>query len=229
MRAENNQTAELPQVIAKNIAELRKSRGMTQAGLAEQLGYSDKSVSKWERAEGVPDVVCLKKIADLFGVTVDYFLHEEHDVQQPDARLSGEEHMSEKNKPDVQYVTSRKAITLLSIAGVWMLAAIVYVIVLLCGENFPLPFVIALPVTALLLVIFCAMWGRTERKRLGVFATVSLLIWTILFMVCYICRAHDLWLLMVLGFPATVVVALSCLVKKRAVTDPGVNKNTDAE
>ncbi|MBQ4353853.1 MAG: helix-turn-helix transcriptional regulator [Clostridia bacterium] len=215
MSSDSGRTADLAQVIAGNIAQLRKSGGMTQAGLAEQLGYSDKSVSKWERAEGVPDVICLKKIADLFGVTVDYFLCTEH---EPENAVKPEEQPKEQ-KSAVQYVTSRKAIVLLSAAGVWMLAAVVYVIVLLCGRNFPLPFVFALPVTALLLLIFHAMWGDRTKFRRGVFAAVTLLIWTVLFMVCYICRAYDLWLLMVLGFPATIVAALACAVKKKAVRD----------
>ena len=68
----------LSYTIAKNITELRRAHGLTQAALAEKLDYSDKSVSKWERAEGLPDVICLKRIADLFGVTVDYLLREEH-------------------------------------------------------------------------------------------------------------------------------------------------------
>ncbi|MBQ7218900.1 MAG: helix-turn-helix transcriptional regulator, partial [Ruminococcus sp.] len=45
---------------------------MTQAQLGEELSYSDKSVSKWERGESIPDVYVLKHIADLSGVTVDY-------------------------------------------------------------------------------------------------------------------------------------------------------------
>lgn len=202
----------LPEIIAKNIADLRKSNGMTQAGLAEQLGYSDKSVSKWERADGVPDVICLKKIADLFGVTVDYFLTSEHDE-------SGAQEKIVQSKDDVKqeqkYVTNRRAVGLLSIAGVWLLACMVYIIVKLCGHEFYLSFVVALPVTAILLVIFNSLWSAEKWVRMGGFLTVSLLVWSVLFLVCYILRAHNMWLLMVLGVPATVVVALACLVRKR--------------
>ncbi|MBQ7100690.1 MAG: helix-turn-helix transcriptional regulator, partial [Clostridia bacterium] len=56
--------------MAKNISELRKASGLTQAQLAEKLSYSDKSVSKWERGDGVPDVVVMQKMAELFGVTL---------------------------------------------------------------------------------------------------------------------------------------------------------------
>ena len=49
----------LQQRIAENIAYYRKQNGDTQADLAEKLNYSDKSVSKWERAEGTPDIFIL--------------------------------------------------------------------------------------------------------------------------------------------------------------------------
>ncbi len=45
---------------------------MTQAGLGQRLNYSDKSISKWERGEAIPDAFVLTQMAALFGVTVDY-------------------------------------------------------------------------------------------------------------------------------------------------------------
>ena len=64
--------------VAKNIADLRKAANMTQLDLASRLNYSDKAVSKWERGESLPDVATLKTIAEIFSVTVDYLLQEEH-------------------------------------------------------------------------------------------------------------------------------------------------------
>ena len=82
---------ELRDAIAKNICKLRTDAGMTQAALAEVLNYSDKAVSKWERSESVPDVFMLKRIAEYFGVTIDYLLEIEHTPEQEVARV-------EKNK-----------------------------------------------------------------------------------------------------------------------------------
>ena len=76
-------SVELKLVIAKNIAALRTARGMTQIELAEKLNYSDKAVSKWERGESIPDVLVLKQIADMHGVTVDYLLTDVHEEQEP--------------------------------------------------------------------------------------------------------------------------------------------------
>ena len=53
---------------------MRTSAGLTQAEVASKLSYSDKAVSKWERAESIPDIAVLKAIADMYGVTVDYLL-----------------------------------------------------------------------------------------------------------------------------------------------------------
>ena len=74
-------TEQLKSIIAGNIADLRRAHKMTQLDLAEKLNYTDKAISKWERGESIPDVLVLKSIADLFGVTVDYLLEEVHTFQ----------------------------------------------------------------------------------------------------------------------------------------------------
>ena len=56
--------------IGRNIAAYRKQAGLTQAGLAEKLNYSDKAVSKWERGESIPDVLTLMQLATQFDITV---------------------------------------------------------------------------------------------------------------------------------------------------------------
>ena len=66
------------ELLAKNLAYYRKASGLTQLELAEKFNYSDKSVSKWERGEGFPDVFVLKSLADFYGITVDDFYVPEH-------------------------------------------------------------------------------------------------------------------------------------------------------
>jgi transcriptional regulator with XRE-family HTH domain len=58
-------------IVACNIIRLRTGAGMTQAELGEKLNYSDKTISKWERAESLPDASVLKQIGELFHVSVD--------------------------------------------------------------------------------------------------------------------------------------------------------------
>lgn len=52
------------------IKELREKRKMTQLQLAEKLGVSDKTISKWETGKGYPDITLLEPIADAFSVSV---------------------------------------------------------------------------------------------------------------------------------------------------------------
>ena len=56
--------------IGKQIAALRKERGMKQEELAKFVGVSPQAVSKWENG-GVPDTELIPKIADFFGVSCD--------------------------------------------------------------------------------------------------------------------------------------------------------------
>ena len=60
--------------IAKNIAYLRKSKGITQEQLAQAVNVSFQAVSKWENGISIPDTLVLMRIADLFNVSVDYLL-----------------------------------------------------------------------------------------------------------------------------------------------------------
>ncbi len=53
------------------IARRRKELGMTQLDLAEQMGVTDKAVSKWERDLSCPDIASLPKLAEIFGMTMD--------------------------------------------------------------------------------------------------------------------------------------------------------------
>ena len=79
-------------IIAENIASLRRSAKLTQAELAEKLNYSDKAISKWERGDSIPDVLVLYELAELFSVTVDYFLHS---------------HTEEEKKPKLESAKNR--------------------------------------------------------------------------------------------------------------------------
>lgn len=69
--------------MGKFIAALRKANGMTQKDLAEKLNVSDKSVSRWERDEGAPDLSLIPVIAEVFGVSCDELLRGE---RKPAAR-----------------------------------------------------------------------------------------------------------------------------------------------
>ena len=57
----------------KLIAMMRREKGLTQTKLADMLGVTDKSVSKWENGVCLPDVSLYKKICDILGITLNEF------------------------------------------------------------------------------------------------------------------------------------------------------------
>lgn len=63
---------ETKDIIAENIIGLRKKKGLTQAELAAQLGFTDKAISKWERGLSLPDAPTLQELATFFGVDVNF-------------------------------------------------------------------------------------------------------------------------------------------------------------
>ena len=104
--------------IKENLIKYRKEAGMTQLQLAQKLGYSDKTVSKWEREEGVPDIYILKQIADLYGITVNDLIGDGETIKKKGKKI-GLPKISKRNKI---------IIALLSAGLVWTVAITLYVI-----------------------------------------------------------------------------------------------------
>ena len=64
-------------ILADKIIENRKKNGWSQEELANRLGVSRQSVSKWESAQAVPDLKKILQLAEAFGVTTDYLIKDE--------------------------------------------------------------------------------------------------------------------------------------------------------
>lgn len=192
METEANQ---IKKNVAENIAMLRQSRGMTQAELAQLLNYSDKAVSKWERADSIPDVSVLKNVADLFNVSLD-FLIAHHTAQQ----IAGTETRRQSR--------NRIFITLVSVLGVWFIATLLFIVFLTKDPAIMrawMVFIIALPVSAVVLLVFSCVWGRKYMT----FICISALIWSLLLLIYLMTFSHNYWYLFLLGIPAEVITILS--------------------
>ena len=104
------------QTLGMMISTLRKEKGMTQLELAEQMGVTDKAVSKWERDLSFPDINSIPKLAEIFEVSVDELMQ---------VKTETKENIS-INKVDVIVDTALKgigvamgiAVTVLSVLGV---------------------------------------------------------------------------------------------------------------
>ncbi len=70
-------------ILADKIIDLRKKNGWSQEELAEKLGVSRQSVSKWEGAQSVPDMARVVQMSELFGVSTDYLLKDSLEAEEP--------------------------------------------------------------------------------------------------------------------------------------------------
>ena len=154
-------------IVARNLSELRQANHMTQLDLAEKLNYSDKTISKWERAESTPDIAVLVEIAQLFGVTLDYFVQAEHAVPE----------IPKPSQEEPQY--NRKAITYISESVAWIVAIVAFIITTLIMGRVTfqfLYFVYALPIVLIVRLVFNSIWFNPRHN----YYIISLLMWSIL-------------------------------------------------
>lgn len=189
---------ELKLATASNIIKLRTGAGMTQAELGERLNYSDKTISKWERAESVPDAFVLRQLAGIFGVSVDYLLSQ-HDEWE------GEK---EQRKDESTY--SSGVVTLVSIIGIWTLAVLVFVIFWILGSLQWIIFIAAIPVTLITLLVFNSVW-RHGQHNVWIVAALVLSLFLLIYLMLL---RFNLWQLYLVMIPAELIVFLSFRIKK---------------
>lgn len=112
--------------IGKFIAEERKIRNYTQRELAEKLGISDKTISKWERGNGFPDVSLLLPLCNELDITVNELLSGER-LQGVDYKKKAEENMMNLVKESQE---SKKKIILSAMVAMLVVVAAVPLFVL---------------------------------------------------------------------------------------------------
>ena len=187
---------ELKFIIAKNIQKLRQEKGMTQLELAEKINYSDKSVSKWERGESLPDIVVLKAVADLFEVTLDYLVEEEHDGKPVT-----------KEMVDKNYRRNCYIITGTSIFIVVLIATLIFGILSIFFPKTGYPwlcYAYAVPAALIVWLVFNSIWFNPRRN----FTIVSLLVWSLLLALylTFLTMGYHILPILLVGVPAQLVI-----------------------
>lgn len=180
---------DLKHIIARNIISLRTSQNMTQLKLGEILNYSDKAVSKWERAEAVPDAYVLKKLSEYFHVSVDYIM--------TDQTLQKATKPTAANHDDIYHHIIR-----ISIIGVWTLALLVFIFLWIAGYPKYMVFVYTVPISLIVLLVFNTLWGKVKNN----FYIISALVWSILAVIYLSFLQYNWWPFFVVGIPAELII-----------------------
>ena len=183
---------------ARNLTHYRKASGLTQTELAEKLNYSDKSVSKWERGDGLPDLTVTAQIAEIFGLTVNDLI-----ADKPRRKL-----MNTHNKI---------IITLLSMGIAWLVATVLFFLfeMTLPGVyNWWLLYIYAIPISAIVGIVFSCIWW----KKIHIFASISTLIWSvalcIMLTVSVFINEPKIYLIFIVAAVVQVMTILWFLIKK---------------
>ena len=191
--------------VGKNITRLRRMSGMTQLELAEKLNYSDKSISKWEQGNGMPDVRILVQLSALFNVTVDDLLRE---------------HRQGKITPKRARSIMHFVVASCSVGLCWLVAVVCFVFIGIFApavSNKWLAFLYAVPVSAIVMVVFSTVW----RWKWGRIVSLSVLIWTVLacaFLTAYVC-GYNIWLIFLIGVPLQILVLFYFIWRKKHIKD----------
>lgn len=95
---------------AQRLAELRRSKGFSQEGLARKLGLSRQAVSKWERAESSPDTENLISLAKLYGVSLDELLNPSNEIED-DIEFENEDRARQREAEAAERARTHEAAT----------------------------------------------------------------------------------------------------------------------
>lgn len=185
---------ELRAVFASNLIRLRSAAGWTQAELGERLHYSDKSVSKWERAEAIPDALVLKTMGELFSVTVDELLRS-HDEWKPKA----------DQRSDLRY--NPMFIILCALVGLFTLCLLSFIILWLLDDVEWFLLYAAVPADLIVLLVFNTIWYRGRHNLYIIMALVLSLILLAFFL-------FGRWQLILLLLPLELLVYLAFKIRK---------------
>ena len=195
--------------IGANIAAYRKQEGLTQAGPADKLNYSDKAVSKWERGESIPDVLTLMQMATLFGITVNDLVCDPNALpENSDSKL--EKAMTQVSEKALKRKANKNVIQALSSTLVWFIALSAFVI--LSSFDFLeayscLLFFVAIPANAIVLLSLRSAWRDFRWNQM----LISLITWGSLlsiYMIILTVYHYHFWKLFLLGIPGQIAIFL---------------------
>lgn len=185
-------------IISKNLAMLRKQRGLTQAELAEKLSYSDKAVSRWEHGDTLPDVNVLYELCEFYGITL-------NDLTNDDCRI---EEAQEKKKTIMEMKVWR---CILAGVIIWLLATVIFIYSIATNSIISsawILFVIAAPVS----MIFFCIFGKGLLNNLAMFILTSCIMWlsfVAIYLSILVFAGFNFWQLFFVGIPIEVIIFLT--------------------
>ncbi len=189
-------------IISQNLIELRKNKQLKQSELSQEIGYSDKTISRWENGTSIPDVATLVKLANFYNVSLNDLITENATEKIND------------NKPDLQNKKIKDLSNLgLAVLTVWLLAVMIYIGMILFNKE-PLwqMFVFAVPISS------CLAYRHTSRYlniRWLDFTLLSLINFGLVTAIYLVIIEYNFWQLFFLTLPLEGMCLINTFFRKK--------------
>lgn len=197
--------------LGANIVMYRKRNGLTQAGLAEKLNYSDKAVSKWERGESMPDVLTLVQLAELFNISVNDLLVDPDALPETTGKV--EKVMGMAVEKATKNKANKRSILGLASLCVWFVALLMFVV--FSSLDVPgswIAFIYAIPADAVVRLSLRSAWKDYRWNKW----LISTIMWGGLlsvYMTLLLFFGLNIWKVFLLGVPGQIAVFLAFRIK----------------
>lgn len=174
--------------LSNNLIYYRKVNNLTQLELAVKIDYSDKSISKWERGEGLPDLLVLSQLSKLYNITINDLIG---------------------NKKHYKPSSNKKhlLITIISAGLPWLIATIIFVLSKLIFKDFSktwLVFIYTIPVSAIILIVFSTLWGT----KISIILSLSVLYWSVPLAIYLSSTTENMYLFFYIAIPIQIITFL---------------------
>jgi transcriptional regulator with XRE-family HTH domain len=111
--------------LAEKLHQLRKRHNLSQEQLADKLGISRQSISKWESAQSVPEIDKIVQLSEIFGVTTDYLLKDIDECSANSVLSDGDKNQNSSGKKLLSIIAVIcMAFSVISIFVMWTLSKI---------------------------------------------------------------------------------------------------------
>lgn len=190
---------DIEQNIQINLVELRKSRKLKQSDLADKIGYSDKTISRWENGSSVPDIASLSILADFYGISLD-------DIVKENANEKASLENKSKRREEI---VSELTMLSLSVVTVWLIAVIIYVgLSITKNIYFWQVFVCGVPVSVAILYRFNR---KTVNIRWVNTILLSVMLWSVVTIAFLLTLKYLLWQLFLIPIPIEAMIIIYTL------------------
>ncbi|MBQ6366073.1 MAG: helix-turn-helix transcriptional regulator [Oscillospiraceae bacterium] len=195
---------ELKLISASNLINLRSAAGYTQAELGAMINYSDKTISKWERGEAIPDAYVLTQLAEIFHVSVDYLLTSHDKWRSP-------EEIEKADEPTY----SADLIIIIALLGIMTAALTAFVIGWIFGQVEWRIFLIGITLCAVTFLVLDCVFKKAKHLKIA----LTGLIISLFVLVYFVFWDKKPWQVFLVMLPAIAIALLSTYVYKRPKKD----------